>query len=271
MTHFYNSDVSRLALIKWDLIEGLKRWRIWINLAWGEIHSRYGRTLIGVSWNVISFGLFCLAIIVIFGALSESGSGRFGPHVVIGYLVYMFITSLVTDSCGVLVQNQSWLKSARMPYGIFIYKGIMKGLIVLGFNLIAAVAILVIFFDLDLHKAQWLIAPAFLVILLNGIAMYMLLGSLCARFRDLTHLVITLMRFAFFVTPIMWEAGNFGMRGKIAMYNPLTHYIEIIRKPLIYGDPAFLSWTIVLCITVLLWVMAIFIFVLYRKKIIYWI
>jgi len=271
MTEIYKSDISRLALIKWDLFEGLKRWRIWTNLAWGEIHARYGRTLIGVSWNVISFGLFCLAIIAIFGGFSDGGAGRFGPHVVVGYLIYSYIAGLVTDSCNVLVQNSSWLKSTRLPYGIFIYKGIMKNLILLGFNLVAAIAIILIFFDLSFHKIQWTIIPAFFVILLNGIGVYMLLGILCARYRDLTHLVVTIMRFAFFITPIMWEAGNFGTRGKIAMYNPLTHYIEIIREPALYGNTSTLSWIVVLGVTALVWIAAIVIMVMYRKRIIFWI
>ena len=271
MSHLYKSDTGKLALMMWDLVEGLKRWRIWTNLAWGEIHARYGRTLIGVSWNVISFGLFCLAIIAIFGGLSGDGGGRFGPHVVVGYLVFTFISGLMTDSCGVLVLNETWLKSTRLPYGIFIYKGIMKNLILLGFNLIAAIAIILIFFDLSFNKYQLLIFPAFFIILLNGIAVYMLFGILCARYRDLTHLIITVIRFAFFITPIMWEAGDFGLRGKIAVYNPLTHFIEIIREPALYGDPAYLSWIIVLSITAFIWIISIFAFANYRKKIIYWI
>jgi len=257
-------------MMKWDLFEGLKRWKVWTNLAWGEIHARYGRTIIGVSWNVISFALFCLAIILIFG-VNAPGGGRFGPHVVVGFLVYTYISILVTDGCGVLTQNENWLKSIRLPYGIFIFKGIMRNTILLVFNMIAAIAILLIFFDLDFHISQWLLIPAFLIIVFNAVAVYMLLGIMCARYRDLTHLIITIMRFALFVTPIMWAPGDFGMRGKIALYNPLTHFIEIIREPVLYGTTPTLSWIVVVSLTVLTWLLALIVYRKFRKQIIYWI
>ena len=270
MTHRYNSQINARSLVKWDVVEGFKNIEIWSTLAWGEISARYGRTIFGVFWNVISFAVFCIAIIVIFGAIPSAQAINFGPHVVVGFLIYSYIASLITDACGVFVQNESWLKSTRLPYGIFVYKGIMRNTIIFGFNLLAAIAILLIFYDLKLFVAQWLVVPAFFIILANSVATYFLLGVVCARFRDITHLIITLMRFSLFVTPIMWTAGGDGIRGKIAVINPFTHFIEIVREPVLYGSMAFTSWMIILAFTVVLWLITIIVYVRVRKRFIYW-
>ena len=101
MTHQYNSQINARSLVKWDIVEGFKRIEIWSTLAWGEISARYGRTIFGVFWNVISFAVFCVAIIVIFGAIPSAQAINFGPHVVVGFLIYSYIASLITDACGV--------------------------------------------------------------------------------------------------------------------------------------------------------------------------
>jgi ABC-type polysaccharide/polyol phosphate export permease len=211
-----------------------------------------------------------MAIILIFGVLSRSDQNVFGPHVVIGFLVYGYITNLVIHGCSVFISNHSWIKSMRLPYGVFIYKGIMENTIILIFNLFAALIILLFFFDLEVSIYQLLLIPAFLVILLNSVALYMLLGVLCARYRDFLHLIQTIMRFALFITPIMWVAEDMGLRGAIALYNPLTHFIEIFRTPILYGDPALRSWIVVLVITLVTWLIALATFLGCRKRIIFW-
>lgn len=270
MTMKFNSDMSSLAMTKLDLIDGLKRWKVWTNLAWSAINARYGRTVIGVAWNVVSFTLFCLAIIFIFGALSKSDENDFGPHVVIGFLIFSYISSLINSACMVFTSNGSWLKGMRLPYGLFIYKGILQNTIIFIFNLLTAFIILLVFFDLKVSMTQWLLIPSFLIILLNSIAIYMLFGTLSVRYRDFIHLIQTIMRFSFFVTPIMWKAEDIGVRGFVAKYNPLTHFIDIVRIPILYGEPALQSWTVVLVITVVICILALVVFVKYRKQIIYW-
>ena len=42
------------------------------------------------------------------------------------------------------------------------------------------------------------------LIVLNGVWVGLLLGTICARFRDLPQIIASLMQIVFFVTPIMW-------------------------------------------------------------------
>ncbi len=84
-------------------------------------------------------------------------------------------------------------------------------------------------------------------------------------------MVITnLMFLLFLVTPIFWRPEVVGDRRFIVDANPLYHFIEILRQPLLGMAPSDLSWGVVLVITVLGWGLTLAVYPYYRKKVPYW-
>jgi ABC-2 type transport system permease protein len=60
-------------------------------------------------------------------------------------------------------------------------------------------------------------------------------------------------------------------RARIAEFNPLFHYLEIIRAPLIGQDQRAYHWYIVLGFTVAGWLLAIHALRKYRARVPYWV
>ena len=62
-----------------------------------------------------------------------------------------------------------------------------------------------------------LLAPIGLAIVtLNGFWIGLLVGMLCARFRDMPQIVASLMQIAFFITPVMWRQRPVASRAVVA-------------------------------------------------------
>ena len=59
-------------------------------------------------------------------------------------------------------------------------------------------------------------------------------------------------------------------RAIVADINPMTHFIEILRGPLLGAPPSKLSWLVVACITILGWVVTLALFRRGRGRIVYW-
>jgi lipopolysaccharide transport system permease protein len=109
------------------------------------------------------------------------------------------------------------------------------------------------------------------VFLINAVWVKLFLGVICTRFRDLTHLVNTVMRVMFFLTPIIWLPEQLGERVmQFLWWNPFAHFIWIFRTPILDGDPAVESWIYVGVVTVVGWVLALTAFSLFRKRIVFW-
>lgn len=259
------------SLFRYDFIDSLKAAESWIVVAWGELANRYGRTIFGASWNMITFAAFCLVIILLFGSLQPDLPYPFGTYVVIGFLLYTFQADMITDASSVFIENEYWMTGSQIPYGFYIYKGLTRNFIVFGYNFAAAVLILFLFYGIEPHITQLYIFVAIPIILFNGVLVYLILGTFCVRYRDFVHLIGTVMRFSIFMTPIMWTADEGGVRGLFAVFNPMTHYIEIVRQPILTGDTPVLSWMIVGGITLSLMIVAAGVYSLTRRRLIYWI
>ena len=118
--------------------------------------------------------------------------------------------------------------------------------------------------------------PALVLIALNCIWVSLVFGVLATRYRDISPLLGSLVQLLFFMTPIIWrlgpEVGNkVGSRARLVELNPLYHYIEITRGPLLGEHVAFYHWGIVMACTVVGCAAALLVLRNYRSRVAYWV
>jgi lipopolysaccharide transport system permease protein len=99
-----------------------------------------------------------------------------------------------------------------------------------------------------------------------------LIATACARFRDLTHVVQSVMTMAFFVTPILWQASQIPPdRQYILLLNPFATMLSIVRDPLLGVMPPWWTWAIAVAMAALGFALALPFIGYCRRRLIYWI
>ena len=116
-----------------------------------------------------------------------------------------------------------------------------------------------------------LVLPGLVLVAANAVWVGLLLGMVCARFRDVPQIVTSLLRPVFFLTPIIWKPELLGKRMGFVDMNPFFHFIELVRAPLLGQVPAPLTWTVVLAITAGGWLVTFLFFRRFRSRIPYWV
>jgi len=262
--------MTALSLALKDLKNGGKDWRLWSALAQEDLAQRYRRTLIGIAWITITFGLFIGAKVLIFGNIMKVPMAEYSVYVTLGFLAWQFISAGVTDGCGVFVNSENWIKGVNTPLSLYIYQMIARNFMMLSFSAIAG-CIIVLAVRHSVTLKAFMAIPALIIYILNTIWVSMVLGAITARYRDLLHLVSTAMRIIFFLTPILWMPRQFGPSlRKYTDFNPFTHYLAIFREPILYDQFAWRSWVIVLSITAVGWIIGLTVFSKTRKRIVFW-
>ena len=100
----------------------------------------------------------------------------------------------------------------------------------------------------------------------------LILGILCARFRDIPQIVTTLVQMAFLLTPVIWREDMLSGRALLVpMLNPFRHYLDIARAPLLGETPSALSWGVVAVCTLIGVAVAAGLFARCRHRIAYWV
>jgi ABC-type polysaccharide/polyol phosphate export permease len=76
---------------------------------------------------------------------------------------------------------------------------------------------------------------------------------------------------AMFATPIMWPVSTLSGAAWIADVNPLYHFIELVRAPLLGGEPALLSWMVTVGTLVIGSVLSLMLLNRASNRIVFWV
>lgn len=266
----YRSNSGTYSVAFSDLLRGLHKVSVWSALAWEEIISPYKRAFLGILWPALGFMIFTVCFVFFRIAITGQYISDHALWIVFGFLSFQLIISGINDGTMVFIQSANWLKSSRLPFSLFIYKGITRAIIMFFFNCIGAVLI-VFFLEYVPTSTAWLALLGLMVTVLNAVWVYMLLGVLCARYRDLGHLISSISRILLFVSPVLWEPGQGGVMSLVARLNPISYFMEVVRGPLLGQDVPIFTWQVIGGITVGGFIVAFFAFAHFRKKLILWI
>lgn len=254
-----------------DLWEGWHDFReLWVAIGWYDIRKRYRRSVLGPFWITISLGVFIAGLSLLYGPLLGRSISTYTPYLAFGFIGWQLIADLVNDSCNVFIANAQKIQQLRAPLSLYIYEMIWRNLLILGHNLFIYVFV-VLFFPVKPNWATLLLIPGILLISVNGVLAAMLLGTLCARFRDIPPIVTTIMRMMFLLTPVLWHPDQIPGKGALIDFNPLYYFLELIRDPLLGNVPPLSIWIVALGLTALSVSVAIPLFARFHKRIAYWV
>lgn len=253
-----------------DFREGLSNWRIWWLLGIGDIRQRYARSRLGQFWITLSMATFVCAIGSVFALLFDQPIRQFLPYVAANFVVWTLISGLVTDSCTTFIQADTYLRQEPLPKTVFAMRIIVRNLVTFAHNIIIIPIVFIVMGQWP--SGTWLLAPfGLMLVLLAGFFTALLLGVLCARFRDLPQIVQNLVQVVFFITPIVWPADIVrGRAGFIVDFNPFAAFLQTVSEPLLGNYPPLSAYLMACGTTVILAAISIPLFARFRARIVYW-
>jgi len=253
-----------------DMTQGFFRWRLWMNMAKLEVLQKYRGSVLGPFWNTLSYLILIIAMGLIFTKLWGAEKGFYMPYLASGMLSWFFLTDLIVSGSAVFLANGGVIKQSALPYSVFALNAVTNRLILFCHHSIAFVFI-AIYFQVSVNANTLLLIPGLALFLINGMCVGMALGAITCRYRDIQPLLQNILQVSFFVTPVFWSPERLGPgRSYLVDANPLFHFLSIIREPMMGIAPASLSWWVTCSITVIVFIVTLFLFGRCRKRITYW-
>jgi ABC-2 type transport system permease protein len=262
-----------------DLRDGFAQRELWLSLGWQDIKQRYRRSVIGPFWITIATGVQATAIGILYAALLDIPLAEFLPYVTVGLIVWNLINASIIEGSEVFIANEGLIKQLPSALSVHIYRLVWRQLLFFAHNLVIYVIMVVAFAVWrDLSWASLAAIPAVALLVLNAVWVSIVFGIFATRYRDIAPILSSMTLLLFVLTPIMWttqslvaQGGAVAERARIAELNPLYHYLEIVRAPMIGQPQALYHWYIVLGITVAGWALALVALRKYRARVPYWV
>jgi ABC-type polysaccharide/polyol phosphate export permease len=230
-----------------------------LNWAWLDTVCQYRRSRIGPLWETINVLVSLTGLTIVSSAIFGSGIWDIVAYVAIGMIVWSAISSLVIEGSGTFVRNAGYVNNSTLPVALFVGRSIFKTMITFGHHTIIYF-IGVLFAVVPIGWSSLLAIPGIVLLFVNGFWVVMVLGYICARFRDVELFVRNIMQLAFFVTPVFWSYQRIAPdRRFIIDLNPLYYFVDAVRSPLLGDVPPVAHYAVILGITVFGYALAYFV------------
>jgi lipopolysaccharide transport system permease protein len=253
-----------------ELVEGGRNWRVWHLIGIGELRRRYARSRLGQLWLTLSMGITIAIIGVTWAILWRIPVTDMLPFLAVSMVSWQFLQGVVGDATTAFSTNANYLLSQRLPCSTVVFALIYRHFVTLLHNAVI-VAIVFLVFAHPVSLTAVLALPALVVTAVAAAWWAYVAATLCVRFRDLVHVVLSVMQLAFYLTPIIWKPEFLPERARwLNLVNPFAVYLGIIRDPILGKPPTLLPWLIAAGIAFGGLALALPFVGRYRRRIVYW-
>lgn len=212
------------------------------NLTLRDLKVRYRNSIFGFFWAWGNPILMTIVFTTVFKILLNSPVNHFPLFILIGWLVWTFTISSVTDGINSVVGNSNLVKKIWFPREVLPASAVFAN----AANFLLAlplVLILIIFYRIQLEPAVLVYFPiifASQVALVMGIAFF--LSGANVYYRDTAVITAVLVTAWFFLTPVIypvkfltgtWNGIDLGR--VLYIVNPMASIIESYRN-ILYGS-----------------------------------
>ena len=252
-----------------DIVRSFRRITLWAMPGWFDFILGYRRTLLGPFWETVAMALWIGGLGVVFSYSLGEGDTKYMAYVGVGGR--RVVLHVVADD-----EQRRPVPKQRLPHsqceqplvhicsaprrrlrGPFVvaHAGSGRGLGHVGMALAVADSALGAGRRRAPSHFAWMAA---------------LIGLAGARFADTKHGLSLAMRFLFFATPVFWRADALGDRSMIAMANPFTHFLEVVRAPLLGEPVSDIAWTVVLATSATGIIPTVLVYGQYSRRLVFW-
>ncbi|MGA9866921.1 MAG: ABC transporter permease [Acetobacteraceae bacterium] len=262
---------ARTFLLAQDVIDGTRLWRLAFALGWLDIKLRYRGSVLGPFWLTLSTGAMVGALGVLYSTLFKTSSTDYIPFFALSQVLWTFVSVVILEGCTCFTLSESVIRSVRMPFFVHAIRSLVRNALVLAHNVLVVVVVFAIYRIWPGWHAL-LALPGLVLWIIDGLAVSMLLGAVCARYRDIPPIIASLMTIAFFVTPVMWQPKQIGKSlNWLLAGNPFFDVLEVVRAPLLGTTAGSHIWIAALVFSAVLCATAWVGFAHARARIAFWI
>jgi lipopolysaccharide transport system permease protein len=242
-------------------------------LAWQDIRQAYRRSAVGPFWLTIGMGVQILTMGFVFGLIFKADVQVYIPFLAVSLILWGLIASTLNDGCISFISAEAMIKQLNIPHIVYVFRTVLKNFFTTAHNLVLIPLVFLVFMKPP-GISLILLIPGLIVLALNLGWVVLLLGIASARFRDMPPIITSVTTIGFFVTPVMWSPdliGNNELAHLLLGLNPLYHWLQIVRLPILGQWPTLENWAVALLVAGLGWGVTLLVYRKFRTMIAYWV
>lgn len=245
------------------------RWQTWFWLGWSDFWIAHRRTVLGPLWQIVQVGVWVVGLSIVFRQALAASYDEYLAYVAAGLIFWNFMSNSLAIGIQTFRQSAELIRNVSNPILIYPLRLLINNLSKLAFQFIVFFLVLP-WTSVSFRPETLLVVPGLLLLMITAVWATSLSALIGVRFRDAQFALQSIMRFLFFATPVFWLPSGLGEREYFATLNPFSHYLEVVRAPLLGQAPSLTAWITVITITIVGAIITITLIGRFRREIVFW-
>lgn len=222
-----------------ELWQAIRLWPVYSWLGVQDVKLRFRRAALGPLWVFLHLGLSIATIGVVFGAIFGEPLRAFLPFIAAGLIVWNFLVSAVIEGGAALLNAEGYIKQIGLPIHVYCLRAVVSITLALLLSL-PVFAVVALVSGLTPGPGVVWVVPGVALLIGFATTVSLLLSFLVVRFRELSQVLPAGMQVLFYATPVIYPPEVLAQRGLdwVVRLNPLHHFVEVVRQPLLHSRPA---------------------------------
>ena len=245
---------------------------ILLSLVNQDLQLKYKRSALGVAWAILTPLGLVLIIGTVYSIIFSADPREFIPMLFAGLNTWIFITAAADGGALSLLGAEGYLKQTTTNAQIFPLRTALVSYANLLYSVLAFFAIYLFLSPESFGPIMLLSIPGLIVVFFFSLALANLASVVNLNFRDYQPLQALVLQGLFYATPIIFKTELLSSKGFAIVYeiNPFYYILEAIRAPMLGNAlPEPHVFAISIGVTVLLFVVSIFVFMKHKNAIVY--
>lgn len=210
-----------------------------------DITVRYKQSIMGFMWAVLMPVLIVMSGVVVRYAYALASHAPLQKSDIVSVAVkslpWAFLVSSIRFACLSLINNKELVTKIYFPKEIFPIAAVLACL----FDFLVASCALIIFLVVARvggSPALFWLPVLILTMILLAVGVGMIVSAASLFFRDVKFIVEVFLTFGIFFTPVFYDVGMLGGKGKWLFLNPISPLLEGFSAVIVRQQSPDLPW-----------------------------
>jgi ABC-2 type transport system permease protein len=194
-----------------------------------QFKLKYVDSALGYAWSIAKPLAYFAVLWVVFGRFFDTGVGRFPLYLLIGIVLFTFLTDAVGLALPSIVERGALLRRISFPPHVIPLSSTLTAVMTFGVNLV--VVALFIALSGIVPDATWLLLiPLLLELYIFIVGLALIMSTLFVRFHDIGPIWELVAQLLLFATPIMYPITILPeWAERLVMLNPFVQVLQDVR------------------------------------------
>jgi ABC-type polysaccharide/polyol phosphate export permease len=227
-----------------------------------DLQARYRRSLIGLGWSLLHPVATLVVLCAVFHRIFHVEIREYIPFLMAGLAWWGYTTGVVIQGCQCFIKAEAYIRQHTIPMAVYPLRSTLGAMI--DFLIVLVLVFCLSWYFRGAVQFENPLALASLglslgLLFLFGWSVAVLMGYVNVVFRDIQHVCAIGFQILFYLTPVIYPPRVLAGTGMawLLRYNPLAHFLKLIREPLEGRMPSPASYGVAVTVTLVLAVAAV--------------